>query len=274
MRHSLLIVLAVMIPMFSVVAQSGSNSRLSKAGQAQWKAAEAIEKMASTPADQEQVAKEYELVLNTDPNYAPALLKLGKIYRQIGLEKGESAFKKSEGFLNRYQQVAPQAADEVNEEMALLNAYRRKFDNGPAHFVGKWGYEGVSSWVLDVSYNNGTFSYKINDDWGEIEKIEPCAEGVKYYMVCENDRRSYIQSKGWKRLYDDCDSKAKSGFPTSGVYYYDKIISKCVILFTLSGKAPIRSIDKFESYYYLNGNLTYAEDCTREMQRKIVLVKK
>lgn len=274
MRHSLLIVLALMIPMFSAVAQSGSNSRLTKAGQAQWKAAETIEKMASTPADQEQVAKEYELVLNTDPNYAPALLKLGKIYRQIGLEKGESAFKKSEGFLNRYQQVAPQAADEVNEEMALLNAYRRKFDNGPTRFVGRWGFPAASSWILEISYDNGTYSYKINDDWGEIEKIEPCANGVRYYQTCVSDHRQELKRKGWSKYQDDRDSNAKSGFPTSGVYYYDKTISKCVILFTLSGKAPVRSIDKYETYYYLNGNLTYAEDCTREMQRKIVLVKK
>lgn len=208
---------------------------------------------------------ELKQVVESDSNYAPVYMKLGKLYTQIGNDKGEAAFDKAEYYYDRCQEVCPDSAYAVVVEKAILNALRRKFANGPNRFVGTWGtwYEGKFSPDVDISYNNGGYSFQIMSTYYTNEPIfmveSTSANEIVFNFNSVYNRREELRKKGLSYYYDDCDYNADQGYPQSGRYYYN--LEKCYhkLSYAIEGGRVILKYLMIHTDYYLNGQKTYAD---------------
>lgn len=240
---------------------------LSKSGNAHWRAAEVLMGMASSADDYEQVAIELKQVVESDPNYAPVYMKLGKLYTQIGNDKGEAAFEWAEYYYDRCQEVCPDSTDAVVVEMAILNALRSRLTNGPNKFVGTWGiwsdYTGMFYPYVEISILSQKLSFKIVGD-GEmrekiIEKNESATE-IEYTHEVVFDKQPELRKKGFTHYYDERNNNADPGYPTTGNYKYDKEIVRYTESISIVGDKVIHKSLGMHTDYYFNGEKTYADN--------------
>lgn len=245
-------------------AWSQCNSTLSKSGVAHWRAAEVLMNMAVSADDYELVATELKKVTESDPNYAPVYMKLGKLYTQIGNDKGESAFDLAEYYYDRCQEVCSDSADAVVVEMAILNALRRKFANGPNRFVGTWGrwYEGKFTPNVEISYNGSGYSFRVVGFYANQSNFSvesQSANEIIFTYTSVFDKRDELRKKGWTKYYDDCNGYADPGYPQSGKYYYNEERCKYRLSFAIEGEKVVKKCMMIHTDYYLNGQKTYAD---------------
>ena len=250
--------------------QAGSwcqcNTTLSKSGNAHLKAAQTLARMASSTEDQEQVIIEYEKVLQSDPSYVPACMAIGRLYTEIGNQQGEYAFDKAEFYFNKCKQLCTDSADAADIELAVLDALRRKYANGPNRFAGIWGYwsdyTGKFYPYVEIIVSGTSISFRIISD-GEmreniVEKKESPTEIVFTHEVVF-DKQPELRKKGWTHYYDDRDNNADPGYPTTGRYNYDKEIVRYTESFSIEGNSVIYKCLKMHTDYYFNGQKTYAD---------------
>ncbi|MCR5038298.1 MAG: hypothetical protein K6A94_03035 [Bacteroidales bacterium] len=265
--------------LFHAEAMCQCTTALSKTGNAHWRAAETLMGMASTADDYEQVAIELKQVAESDPNYAPVYMKLGKLYTQIGNDKGESAFDLAEYYYGRCQEVCPDSADAVVVEMAILNALRRKFANGPNRFAGTWGrwYEGKFTPYVVITYDGNSYSFAPRDGFcSGCKVIDRKTTATSLVLITEyvHDHRDELRKKGLTHYYGDrgdSDGVADPGYPSTGRYNYDKTISRYTNSYTIEGDAVYYRYAEYHADYYFNGQKTHAE--TDRSMSPIKLVK-
>lgn len=256
------IVFLLLLGIIPISASSQCKGVLSKNGTAHWKAAKALEAMSTTVEDQEQIADEYKKVIETDPNYAPVYMTLGKLYTKLGNRKGDDAFDKAEFYYNKCKTVCADSADAVYVELAILEALRKKYANGPIRYVGKWGiwssYIKEYSPMVEISYSNNKFIFNPIGDGKIVEKKESETR-IEYVVERIYDKRDELRKKGWTHFYDDCDNNADPGYPTTGTYKYDRDISRVTFTFFIENNNVFRKVLRFHSDYYFKGQKTYAE---------------
>lgn len=246
--------------------QTGSwcqcNTTLSKSGNAHLKAAQTLARMASSTEDQEQVIVEYEKVLQSDPSYAPACMALGRLYTEMGNQQGKDAFDMAEYYFNKCKQACMDSADAVDVELAVLDALRRKYANGPNRFAGIWGYWGDYTGefypCVEIKVSGKNLSFRIIGDEKIVEKKESPTEIVFTYEVVF-DKQPELRKKGLSHYYNDRDNNADPGYPTTGRYNYDKEIVRYTESFSIEGNSVIRKCLKMHTDYYFNGQKTYAD---------------
>lgn len=261
-KHILILTTAFMLS--PLICMGQCNGKLSKTGAAHWRAAQVLAGMANSTEDQEQVAIEYEKVIESDPTYAPAYMMLGKIYTQIGNQKGETAFDKAEYYFNRCRSICEDSADGVTVELAVLNALRRKYDNGPNKFVGTWGvwqsYTGEFSPSVEIRATKNGYSFKLlGYDGDNVVDQKSSSHEIIYTLEDVHDRRDELRKKGLTHYYDDCDHNADPGYPTYGEYNYDRTVSRFTNSITIEGDKVVQKYLKYHCDYYLKGKKTYAE---------------
>lgn len=248
-------------------AWSQCNSTLSKSGVAHWRAAEALMNMAVSADDYELVATELKKVTESDSNYAPVYMKLGKLYTQIGNDKGESAFDLAEYYYDRCQEVCSDSADAVVVELAILNALRHKFTNGPNQFVGTWGrwHEGGFTPYVEITYDGNGYSFAPRDGFCTgCNVIDRITTSTSLVLITEyvHDHRDELRKKGLTHYYrdrGDSDGVADPGYPSTGRYNYDKTVSRYTNSYTIEGNAVYYRYAEYHADYYLNGQKTHAE---------------
>lgn len=129
-----------------------------------------------------------------------------------------------------------------------------------AKYVGKWKWGKVGSWYVDITYNEGKYSFNLNP--GEVEEISEFQEvsnGIRFICIEKYDKRPELNRKGWKYYIDDRDNKAAPGYPTTGQYKYDREVVYVTRTITLTGSAPVHRVIMMHTYYYLDGYLTYED---------------
>lgn len=262
----------VFLPM-SVIGQC--DVKLSKVGLAHLKAAEALLGIATSVDDFEQVAYEYDLVTHSDPEYAPVYLELGKLYTKIGNEKGAKAFDKAEDYYIRCKTLCPDSTDVIDIKLAVLDALRRKYENGPNKFNGIWGiwstYTGKFTSIVEISANNNGHSFSITDDYRQniVEKKDN-PNGIEYTYKIIFDKQPELRKKGWTHYYDDRDNYADPGYPTTGTYNYDKEIVHYTESITIEKNDVVLKYLKIHTDYYLNGQKTYADTETNWLTPEVL----
>lgn len=264
MNYKKVIIIIGLALLFQAETMCQCTTTLSKSGNAHWRAAEALMGMASTADDYEQVAIELKQVAESDPNYAPVYMKLGKLYTQIGNDKGESAFDLAEYYYDRCQEVCSDSADAVVVEMAILNALRRKFANGPNRFVGTWGrwYEGEFTPNVEISYNGSGYSFRVVGFYANQSNFSvesQSANEIIFTYTSVFDKRDELRKKGWTKYYDDCNGYADPGYPQSGKYYYNEEKVKYRLSYAIEGEMVVLKYLMIHTDYYLNGQKTYAD---------------
>lgn len=260
---SILIGIIVLISPKLLVGQCGTP--LSKTGTAHWKAAKTLLNIASSTEDYEQVAFEYELVTQSDPQYAPVYMELGRLYTQIGSKKGSDAFDRAEEYFIECKTICPDSTDIVDTEIAVLNALRRKYENGPNRFIGVWGEKSTINPnkffpVVEILYDKNEYSFKILDESCQNvieEKI--VANGIEFVYEVVFDKQPELRKRGYTHYYGDRNNNADPGYPTTGRYNYDKEIVRYTESITIEGNEVVQRYLKIHTDYYLNGQKTYAD---------------
>jgi tetratricopeptide (TPR) repeat protein len=257
-----IVILLVVMPM-AALGQCEAN--LSKKGLAHWKVAETLTNMASSIDDYEQIVCEYEQIIHTDPNYAPVYMKLGKLYTQIGNKKGLDAFNKAESNYLEFKALCPDSTDVVDIELAILDALRRKYENGPNRFDGVWGEKSTINLdrfypVVEILYDKNEYSFRIMDE--SIQNIieeKNVAKGIEFVYEVVFDKQPELRRQGYTHYYEDRNNNADPGYPTTGRYNYDKEIVRYTESITIEGNEVVQRYLKIHTDYYLNGQKTYAD---------------
>ena len=229
------------------------DSQLSKEGYAHWRAAEVLMGLASTAADYEQVAIEYKQVVDSDPYYAPVYMQLGKLYAQLCEEKGIEAYEKAKYYFERCRTVCEDSTDAVNVELAILNALqRRRVDK----FVGVWGkYWDVNySPYVEISHDGREYIFRplCVPKGGQIERVEKTETGFIYTFRCPPEYKETIYQS-------ECNYQADNGYPTSGIYRYDKIIASERMFIAIEGDRVVEKGLSRHNDMYLGNRKVYAE---------------
>ena len=129
-----------------------------------------------------------------------------------------------------------------------------------AKFVGKWKWGTVGSWYVDITYNEGKYSFNLNPaEVEEISEFQEVSNGIRFICIQKYDKRAELNRRGWKYYIDDRDNKAAPGYPTTGQYKYDREVVYVTRTITLTGSAPVHRVIMMHTYYYLDGYLTYED---------------
>ena len=203
-----------------IFLSSSYSQELSSFGRAHFKAAMALFEIASSVSDYEAVAKEFELVTESDSTYADTYINLCKIYGRIGVEKGEIYFSKATNALTKYHNLKPNDEVTYSDEMIVLNALKNKRASEMyKRFVGAYTWNGG----LTISYRNGQYYASLINNGNNpnstefVTKIERHGDylllytteitdgyengelsgGYEYYITKENNREIH-----YTREYD------------------------------------------------------------------------
>ncbi len=241
---------------YSLSAQDLSS--LSDQGYGHWVTATRLSETATDLDDYLLIANEYERIIESDPAFADTYLKLVQLYEKIGMEKGLSFLERAEQVLDQYASIKPDDGRSIATERAYINALRDKYNNGPTRFVGKWGFTNTSEWDIEIAYEGGEYSLHLSKSVTSITK-ESDISFVIESLPSTTDHTAELRRKGWTRYVDDRDENADPGFPTSGRYYYNKDRLVAYYRIKLEGDAPVWETIKLHKWYYLDGDLTYAQ---------------
>lgn len=141
-----------------------------------------------------------------------------------------------------------------------VNSSSSEDDSKEHKFVGIWKWFSSGSWYVDITYNNGKYSFNLNPvEVQEIADFQEVSNGIRFVSVQKYDKRPELNRKGWKYYIDDRDNKAAPGYPTTGQYKYDRTVVYYTMSITLTGSAPVHRVEMMHKYYYLDGILTYED---------------
>lgn len=230
------------------------DTMLSKTGNAHWRAAEVLMGVSSTAADYEQVIIEYKQVVKTDPNYAPTYMRLGKLYAQLCEDKGADAYENAKYYFELCKTICEDSVDAVDVELAILNALqRRRVDR----FVGVWGcYMRVPPYsfipYVEISHNGREYIFRPlwSYNRSRIDKVEKTETGIIFtYIWSENKDKTYS---------DEYDYHADEGYPTSGIYRYNKMVSTGRMYIAIDGDNVVEKGLSRHNDMYLGNRKVYA----------------
>ncbi len=260
-------------------AKCQCDSTLSKSGAIHWKVAQALIDMAVTVEDYEQVATEYEKVIETDSNYVAAYMKLGHIYTKIGNEKGLDALDKARYYFIMSKWVCEDSADEADIGIAIVDALNRKYTNGSEKFVGIWGHfsdEGIftpdvkitkkeNGYWFDVLFEDSeTFSTNgvkfSNTVVVEVNNLGNACEYVTEFVI---DFREELRKKGYK--YDIIKVKDLDDYIQTDLAYrsgdkikYDKWVYRYRYSISITNGQVLKRIIENHVVFYYDGQKTYS----------------
>ena len=240
-------------------------SGLSDQGYGHWMAASKLAELATNVDDYVLIAKEYEEVIETDPSFIEAYMKLVQVYEKIVLEKGEPYFSKAEAALNQYAVLNPGDNRNIQSEKAFIQALRSRYYTGPYRFDGRWCYKSnktSGNWFIQIKWEGDAYQITFKQTPEAIESINSTTWDVTFAR--QEDRGSELRSRH-TRYEGDCSSSADPGFPTYGKYYYNSWRTEDIYRITLEGTAPHVRLYKQHCFYYQNGSLTYSETLTNEL---------
>ncbi len=126
MKRYYLIVAFLVLSVFGLYAQ-----RISEEGRLHWEKADYLYNTAQSSDDYLDVIREYKAVLRSDPNFANAYYNIGKLYIRI------EEFTLASVFLNRYKELVPDEAEQI-DEMLYLEKIRLYRNTGIANLIGEW----------------------------------------------------------------------------------------------------------------------------------------
>ena len=251
---------------------NGFSQSLSSQGKAHLRAAETLAQSASTGEDYIQVAEEYEKILNTDPSYNNAYLEAAHAYALATPSLGKSSYDKGVSILNRLKSKTSSYESEIYSEMIVLDAMLKKYNNGPSRIYGTWGeygYNGQFFPFVKISGSGGTPNVEFLGYWmageaGNIKDVRINISGNICYLEFDKywDNRPSLREKGWTHYYDDCDSNADPGYPTTGTYKYDESYSTWYYKIDLAEYPLEAKCLKIHHDYYHIGCHTYSETKT------------
>lgn len=136
-------------------------------------------------------------------------------------------------------------------------------ENNSAKYAGKWGHG--NSWYVEIAYNNGRYNFKLNRSlsvYENIMDINEKSDEIIYTSIRKIDYSQELRKKGWRSYYKDRNNNADPGYPTSGRYEYDREVIYYTESISLQVSAPVLKGIIMHCYYYLQGQLTYADTST------------
>lgn len=243
-------------------ANSQCNNVLSKNGTIHWKAAQTLSVMAVTIEDYEQLAAEYVKVVETDTDYAPAYMVLGKLYTKIGKEKGEETFDKAEYYFNKCKTACADSAEAVDVELVVLDALRRKHANSPSRFNGLWGRwtkENEFEPHVEIFYTDAGYNFNLKQDIN-FQVLKKTENSILLYYIFEiKDYRDELRKKRLDSYYEILNNSciAKPGYQTSGKIDFDRTEYGMMLSYSVINNHVIRNYEGFQMTYWLKGQKTW-----------------
>ena len=236
-----------------VLALSLQGQALSESGRGHFYAGLSLFEMARSIEDYEGVAKEFETVTKTDPNFADSYINLCKIYGRLGVEKGGDYFTKARQALEVFHKLKPDDPG-YSDELILLNALTNKRKERVKQlFLGKW-----EGWFCDMTITSSGEKYHCDLKQRNRKKdyyVVSITPQNDHLVLCINEVEDNIANGDLERGHWYVTTVPEYENKTKKIEWTKQIDHDTYLLWEESGKVYM-SLYKSSTDYYYNNQLT------------------